>query len=330
MSSDPEAANPPSETDLEPADRTLVAGVLDREPRALAKTITLIESARDDHRRRAAKVLHALAPHAGASIRLGISGSPGAGKSTFIEALGLELLRRGRRVAVLAVDPSSPVSGGSILGDETRMERLSASADAFVRPSPSRGAAGGVADRTREAVTVCEAAGFDVVLVETVGSGQGETAVAGMVDLLVLIELPNAGDELQAIKRGIVEAADAVVVNKADLDPAAAERARRRFAGKPVAVVASAIKHQGIGEFWDELERLHRALGDSGGLAEKRRRQAVAWMWALIDLGLRDRFREHPAVRRELGPTTRAVAEGRESAAAAAIRLLDYVAADAD
>ena len=345
MSSDPDAppsdapASAPSQAPLDPADQALVDGVLARRPRALAKAITLIESTRPDHRRRAAGVLDALLPHTGDSIRLGISGAPGSGKSTFIEALGLELIRRGHRVAVLAVDPSSSISGGSILGDKTRMERLSVNPDAFIRPSPSRGSLGGVADQTREAMLICEAAGFDVILVETVGVGQSETTVAGMVDAFVLVQLPNAGDDLQAIKKGIVEVADVIVVNKADIDPDAAELARRQIAGaltllrrpsstwKPVVVALSAAKNQGIDKFWSEIERLRDALEAGGELEEKRRRQSVDWMWSLIDQGLRARFRENPDVRRELGPVSRSVAEGRTTAAVAAYRLLDFVEA---
>jgi len=322
---------------LDPADRWLVDGVIEGRRRPLAKAITLIESTRPDHRRRAAKVLDALLPQTGRSIRLGISGSPGAGKSTFIEALGLELIRRGHHVAVLAIDPSSTRSGGSILGDKTRMEKLSANPDAFIRPSPSGGALGGVADKTREALLICEAAGFDVVIIETVGVGQSETTVAGMVDLFVLIQLPNSGDDLQAIKKGIVEVADVIVVNKADIDPDAAQLARRQLAGaltllrssaprrKPVVLTTSAARNQDIDKFWDEIERLHRAMVDDGELDAKRRRQAVDWMWSLIDAGLRARFRENPKVRRDLDSFREAVAEGRLSPGAAAGRLLDYM-----
>ena len=197
--------------------------------RALAKTITLLESTRADHRARADALLDALLPVAVPSLRIGISGVPGVGKSTFIEALGLFLIERGHRVAVLAVDPSSSVSGGSILGDKTRMERLSMDQRAYIRPSPTSGALGGVAEKTREAMLVCEAAGHDVVIVETVGVGQSETAVANMTDLFVLLQLPNAGDDLQAIKKGVMELADLVVVNKADIDEAAATRARSQI-----------------------------------------------------------------------------------------------------
>jgi LAO/AO transport system kinase len=321
----------------EPADQALVEGVLARRPRALARAITLVESTRHDHQARAAAVLEALLPHTGRSLRLGISGAPGVGKSTFIEALGLYLIGRGRRVAVLAVDPSSSLSGGSILGDKTRMERLSREPGAFIRPSPSGGSLGGVAEKTREAMLVCEAAGFDVVLVETVGVGQSETAVAGMVDVFVLLQMPNAGDDLQAMKRGIVELADVVVVNKADLDPPAAERARHQFEGalamlrgtspswRPPALAVSATAGTGMEAFWAEIERYRDVTSAAGEFEAKRHQQAIAWMWALIDAGLRGRFREHPKVRHDLDPVSRAVAAGRTTPAAAAARLLTYL-----
>ena len=207
----------------------IVHGTGARQRRAMAKAITLLESTRADHRAQGDELLTALLPHTGRALRLGISGVPGVGKSTFIESLGLYLIGKGHRVAVLAVDPSSTVSGGSILGDKTRMERLSAEEAAYIRPSPSGGALGGVADKTREAMLVCEAAGYDVVLIETVGVGQSETAVHGMSDLFVLLQLPNAGDDLQAIKKGVMELADLVVVNKADLDHVAATRARAQI-----------------------------------------------------------------------------------------------------
>ena len=219
----------PARDRLDPADRKLVDGVLAHEPRALAKTITLLESSRRDHQARAGKLLEALLPHTGRSFRIGISGAPGAGKSTFIETLGLFLTAGGHRVAVLAVDPTSALSGGSILGDKTRMERLSRDPNAFIWPSPSGGMLGGVAHMTREAMLACEAAGYDVVIVETVGVGQSETAVAGMTDCFALLQLPNAGDDLQAIKRGVMELADVVAINKADLDPAAATRAQAQI-----------------------------------------------------------------------------------------------------
>jgi LAO/AO transport system kinase len=284
---------------LSAADRALVDGLLAGQRRALAKAITLVESTRSDHQQRAQHVLNALLPRTGGAIRLGISGVPGAGKSTFIEALGVWLIERGHRLAVLAVDPSSTVSGGSILGDKTRMELLSQREEAFIRPSPSAGSLGGVAEKTREAMLLCEAAGYDVIIVETVGVGQSETTVAGMVDLFCLLQLPNAGDELQAIKKGIVEIADVVVINKADLDPAATEVTRAQWRSalqllrpasprwSPPVIALSALRKEGIAEFWAQVEGFRAALTPAGELAAKRRQQAVAWMWQLIDAELR-------------------------------------------
>jgi LAO/AO transport system kinase len=321
----------------EPADQKLIDGVLARQPRALARTITLIESTRRDHQARAAGVLEALLPHTGGSIRVGITGAPGSGKSTFIEALGLYLIGRGHRLGVLAVDPSSSLSGGSILGDKTRMQRLAQEPGAFIRPSPSGGSLGGVAEKTREALLVCEAAGFDVILVETVGVGQSETTVAGMVDVFVLLQLPNAGDDLQAIKRGIVELADVVVINKADIDPKAAELARHQFAGalsllrsaspcwRPSVLTASAAVPAGIDAFWAEIERYREVMTAGGELSARRQRQAIDWMWTLIDGGLRGRFRQHPQVRHHLDSVSRAVAAGDITPAAAAQQLLGYL-----
>jgi LAO/AO transport system kinase len=322
---------------LAAADQTLVDGVLARQARALAKAITLVESTRRDHQARAEQVLAALLTHTGGAIRVGISGAPGAGKSTFIEALGLHLIERGHRVAVLAVDPSSTRSGGSILGDKTRMEKLSTRPEAFIRPSPSGGSLGGVAEKTREAMLVCEAAGFDVIIVETVGVGQSETTVAGMVDTFVLLQLPNAGDDLQAIKKGIVELADLVVINKADLDPKAAEFARHQFENalgllrapsarwRPVVLTLSAQTGAGVDAFWAEIERHRAVMQESGELAQKRRRQAVDWMWTLIDAELRNRFRHHAGVKQDLEKVSRAVTAGSMTPAAAAHRLLSHL-----
>ncbi len=319
---------------LDAADRALVEGVLAREPRALAKAITLIESSRRDHQVRAQNVLDTLAPHTGGAFRIGISGAPGSGKSTFIEALGLHLATLGQRVAVLAVDPSSAISGGSILGDKTRMERLAREPQAFIRPSPSGGILGGVAHRTREAMLVCEAAGHDAVLIETVGVGQSEIAVAGMTDLFVLLALPNAGDDLQAIKRGIIELVDIVVVNKADIDPKAAELARTQIANAlsmlhpptadwaPPALTLSALKSDGVDAFWREAERYRALCTASGAFQAKRRRQALDWLSALLEHELRSRFYQHPAVRRERAAIEEAVAAGSTTPAAAAARLL--------
>jgi LAO/AO transport system kinase len=315
-------------------DRDLVDGVLAGNRRALAKAITLIESTRADHQTRAQALLAALLPKSGAAIRLGISGVPGAGKSTFIEALGLTLIEQGMRVAVLAVDPSSSVSGGSILGDKTRMEGLAQNEAAFIRPSPSSGSLGGVAEKTREALLLCEAAGYDVVIVETMGVGQSETAVAGMTDTFVLLQLPNAGDDLQAIKKGIVELADIVVINKSDLDAAAADFAAAQMRSaltllrpasthwQPQVLTASAIKRFAIGDFWQAVASHRAALEAAGELAAKRQRQALDWMWALIDAGLRTRFRSHPGVVEALPQLQRAVEAGTVTPVAAAQRLL--------
>jgi LAO/AO transport system kinase len=315
-------------------DSQLVDGVIAGNRRALAKTITLIESRRVDHQARAGDVLGALLPRTGRSIRVGISGVPGVGKSTFIEALGMALIGRGHKVAVLAIDPSSSLTGGSILGDKTRMERLSLSPDAYIRPSPSSGSLGGVAARTREAMLVCEAAGFDVVIVETVGVGQSETAVAGMTDVFVLLQLPNAGDDLQAIKKGIVELADIVVYNKCDIDETAAERAMQQMRGAlhllraasagwtvPVLKV-SALQHAGLDEFWTAITNYRDAMQASGAWEARRSRQALDWMWALVDQGLRSRFERHAAVRAALPDVRAAVAAGTLPASAAALRLL--------
>ena len=322
------------QTPLAAEDQALVEGVLSGRLRALAKTITLIESQRDDHKRRAKAVLEALLPHSGGAMRLGISGVPGVGKSTFIEALGLHLIAQGMKVAVLAVDPSSSLTGGSILGDKTRMELLSQSTSAFIRPSPSAGSLGGVAEKTREAMLVCEAYGFDVIIVETVGVGQSETAVAGMTDMFCLLQLPNAGDDLQAIKKGIMEIADMIVVNKADIDARAAQLARAQMKSalhllRPASanwtvpvLTLSALHKDGVAEFWQQVEAYRTAMQASGEFEAKRRHQALAWMWEMIDSGLRARFRSHPEVKRQLPGLREAVEEGATTPSAAAWRLL--------
>ena len=327
---------PPDEA-LTPNEHALVAGVRAGERRALAKTITLIESTRRDHQARARHVLNSLLPYSGGAIRVGISGVPGAGKSTFIEALGVWLIERGHRLAVLAVDPSSSVSGGSILGDKTRMEMLCQREEAFIRPSPSAGSLGGVAEKTREAMLACEAAGFDVIIVETVGVGQSETTVAGMVDMFCLLQLPNAGDDLQAIKKGIVELADLVVINKADIDPQAAAVTRSQWKNalamlrpaspnwKPPVLLGSALKKQGVVEFWQAVEDCRKTLLATGEFEAKRRSQALSWMWQMIDAGLHAGFRHHAAVRERLPELSRAVEEGAVTPGEAAQALLDLL-----
>ncbi|MEK8048996.1 methylmalonyl Co-A mutase-associated GTPase MeaB [Ideonella sp. DXS22W] len=338
------------------ADQPLLDGVTGadtaRRRRAVAKTITLLESTRADHRARADALLNALLPFSGQahperSLRLGISGVPGVGKSTFIEALGLFLIERGHRVAVLAVDPSSSVSGGSILGDKTRMERLSMDERAYIRPSPSGGTLGGVAEKTREAMLVCEAAGHDVVIVETVGVGQSETAVAGMTDMFCLLQLPNAGDDLQAIKKGVMELADLVVINKADIDAAAATRARAQITSslrliasmgvhghpdhghqpvatwQPLVIQLSALKGSGLDEFWAAVTQFRTVQTANGRLAARRQAQDQAWMWERIDAGLKRQFKDHPAVQQALPALSDEVRQGRVAASVAARRLLD-------
>lgn len=311
--------------------------------RAMAKAITLLESTRPDHRLAADDLLTEILPLAGQSLRLGISGVPGVGKSTFIEALGLFLIARGHRVAVLAVDPSSSVSGGSILGDKTRMEQLSMHERAYIRPSPSSGTLGGVAEKTREAMLVCEAAGYDIVIVETVGVGQSETAVAGMTDMYVLLQLPNAGDDLQAIKKGVMELADLVAINKADLDVHAATRAQTQITSSlrllgfhgheeaqaqwhPRVMQLSALKSQGLDSFWSAVSEF-RDLGNANGrFADKRRQQATAWMWERIQAGLKQEFAADAAVQQALGPTMDQVLQGQLAASTAARRLLSLFA----
>ncbi len=341
-----------SEATLPEPDQALFEAVVGapgpRQRRAVAKAITLLESTRADHRLRADALLNALLPASGGSFRLGLSGVPGVGKSTFIEALGLYLIAQGHRVAVLAVDPSSSLSGGSILGDKTRMEQLSVHEQAYIRPSPASGTLGGVAEKTREAMLVCEAAGYDIVIVETVGVGQSEIAVAGMADMFVLMQLPNAGDDLQAIKKGVMELADLVVINKADLDEDAATRARAQISSslrliastgaqghaahhdpqaaevwQPQVLQLSALKGSGLPDFWSAVSRF-RALQTAGGrLAERRHAQDQAWMWALIETGLKRRFKTHPAVQAALPVISHEVHAGRVAASVAARRLLD-------
>jgi len=330
---------------LDPADQTLLDGVLhargEPQRRAVAKAVTLLESTRPDHRVRADALLDALLPHTGRSFRLGISGVPGVGKSTFIEALGLHLIGLQHRVAVLAVDPSSSVSGGSILGDKTRMERLSVERDAFIRPSPTGGTLGGVAAHTREAMLVLEAAGYDIVIVETVGVGQSETAVAGMTDCFALLQLPNAGDDLQAIKRGVMEMADIVAINKADLDAAAATRAQAQLTSSlrlmqralappqqsahwaPRVLTLSAITGAGLPAFWQAVSEFRALRQSSGRLAERRREQNEAWMWERIEALLHERFRAQPQVAAALPRLTDDVRAGRVAASVAARRLID-------
>ena len=301
----------------------------------MARAITRIESTRDEDREAGQAILEALIADSGRAIRVGITGPPGVGKSTFIEALGLRLVEEGKRVAVLAVDPSSPVTGGSILGDKTRMERLSVRPEAFIRPSPSGGSLGGVADRTREVMLLCEAAGYDVVLIETVGIGQSEVAVSSMVDFFLVLLLPAGGDELQGIKKGVVELADALVVNKADgATKEVAERTRADYAAaldvirggregwRPRALVASALEATGVDEVWETILEHHERMKASGEFERRRSEQSRAWLWKLLEEGVGRMFREQPGMREAIAREEEAVAAQKTTPAAAARTLL--------
>ncbi|MFF3766523.1 methylmalonyl Co-A mutase-associated GTPase MeaB [Streptomyces sp. NPDC001922] len=311
-------------------------GVLDGSRAYIARAVTLVESTRPDHREAAQRLLIELLPHTGRARRVGISGVPGVGKSTFIDALGTRLTGLGHRVAVLAVDPSSTRTGGSILGDKTRMERLSADPDAFVRPSPSAGTLGGVARATRETIVVMEAAGYDVVLVETVGVGQSETAVADMVDTFLLLSLARTGDQLQGIKKGVLELADVVAINKADgPHERDAKSAARELAGalrllqghdaewNPPVLTCSARESTGLDTVWEQVEQHRKVLDATGRLAAKRRDQQVDWTWSMVHDQLLARLREHPEVRRLAPELEQRVREGALTATLAAERLLD-------
>jgi LAO/AO transport system kinase len=312
-----------------------VEGVLAGNRRILAKTITLVESTRPEHQDLAMAVLDRLIPHTGKAVRLGITGVPGVGKSTFIEAFGMQRIAGGHRLAVLAVDPSSSRSGGSILADKTRMERLSTERNAFIRPSPSGGTLGGVTRKTRETMLVCEAAGFDLIIVETVGVGQSETAVASMVDFFLVLMIAGAGDELQGIKKGVLELADAVVINKAAGDNRQpAELARCQYENAlhllmpasacwrvPV-MTCSAKTGEGLEAVWEKVCEHRERMTASRELEAKRRNQALAWMWSLIEDGLRKRFQRNPEVGRLLPVIEREVAAGRLEATRGADRLL--------
>ncbi len=314
---------------------SLATPLLEGNRRALARAITLVESSRADHREQAQALLAEIMPKTGGAVRIGLSGAPGVGKSTFTEAMGLHLTGLGHKVAVLAVDPSSALTGGSILGDKTRMELLSRDKNAFIRPSPSGGTLGGVARRTREAMLLVEAAGYDVVIIETVGVGQSETAVAEMVDMFLLLQSPGGGDELQGIKRGIMEMADLIVVNKADgaLEKPA-KMAQAEYIGAlglmrpkspnwtPEVLLASALKNIGITEVWDAICTFEQRMVDSGELLGNRARQATSWMWSEIGEGLMDRFKADKAVADRLPGLEKQVADGQITPSAAAAELL--------
>ncbi len=304
--------------------------------RAMARAITCLESTLDEDHEKGQAVLEALIAESGEAIRVGITGPPGVGKSTLIEVLGLHLIEQGKRVAVLAVDPSSPVTGGSILGDKTRMERLAVRPEAFIRPSPSSGSLGGVADRTREVMLLCEAAGYDVVLIETVGIGQSEIAVSSMVDFFLVMLLPAGGDELQGIKKGVVELADALIVNKADgAMQSVAERTRADYGGalelirssreewQPRVMTVSALESRGISEIWKMVVEHHELMQSSGRFESRRRSQACAWLRKLLEEGIDRAFREQPGMQQAIERAEEAVAAQKTTPTAAARRLLE-------
>jgi len=315
-----------------------VAGVLRRDRLLLARTITLIESTLPAHQKLAKTIVNQLLPHTGKSVRLGITGVPGAGKSTYIESFGTMLTEMGHRIAVLAIDPSSSRSGGSILGDKTRMEKLAVNDRAFIRPSPSSGTLGGVGRKTRETMLVCEAAGYDVVIIETVGVGQSETTVASMVDFFLVLMIAGAGDELQGIKKGVLEVADAIVINKADGDNILrAELAQKQYQTalhmlmpsspnwSPPVLTCSSTEHKGINKIWQTILDHKTRLTDTGEMAEKRQAQALDWMSFLLDEGLRQWFYNNPHVINSLPELKRQVAAGLVSPTAAADNLLDHL-----
>jgi len=324
---------------MNPADpKILIKGVRQQDRRLLSKTITLIESSRPDHQQLARKIVDRLLPHTGKAIRLGITGVPGVGKSTFIESLGMSLVRGGHRAAVLAVDPSSSRSGGSVMADKTRMEKLAVEENAFIRPSPSGGTLGGVARKTRETMLVCEAAGFDVIIVETVGVGQSETTVASMVDFFLVLMLAGAGDELQGIKRGVLELADAIAINKADGDNIEkAKKAAKIYASalhmlqpaspnwQPPVLICSALEMTGIAEIWQTVLKFHKKFTNSGELEHKRQKQALDWLWSMVEDELKQRFYNNPDIKQRFDQITRAVARGETAPTLAADKLLFFL-----
>ena len=315
-----------------------VQGVVEGARLPLSRTITLVESTLPAHQEIARDVINSLLPRTGNAVRLGITGVPGAGKSTFIESFGTMLTQQGHKVAVLAIDPSSTRSGGSILGDKTRMEQLAVNPDAFIRPSPSGGSLGGVARKTRETMLICEAAGYDVIIVETVGVGQSETTVASMVDFFLVLQIAGAGDELQGIKKGVLEVADAIVVNKADGDNIPrAQLAKKQYETalhlvtpsspnwSPPVMTVSAKERTGLQEVWDTIIRHRDIMTASGELQQKRREQAMSWMWYLVNEGLELWFYQHPQVKDKLPDLQRRVEDGSVAPTRAADELLSML-----
>ncbi len=312
-----------------------IQGIIAKDRRMLSKAITRVESRLALHQALAQEIVDGILPYTGNAVRLGITGVPGVGKSTFIESFGTTLVEKGHRLAVLAVDPSSRRSGGSVMADKTRMEKLSTHPFAFIRPSPSGGSLGGVARKTRETMLICEAAGFDVILVETVGVGQSEISVASMVDFFLVLMLAGAGDEIQGIKKGVLEIADALAINKADQDNIEnAKRAQKEYetalgllapvspTWRPPVLTCSAKERTGLDEIWQVVLDHREKLAAAGELAEKRRRQALDWMWALVEEGLKDRLHSHPEIKAHLPVLIRNVQAGTLSPTAAASEIL--------
>jgi len=314
--------------------------ILAGDRRALAKAITLVESVRPQDRKASQDLLNELLPHTGNSIRIGITGVPGVGKSTFIESFGQTVIAEGKKVAVLAVDPSSPVAGGSILGDKTRMEHLSREANAFIRPSPAGKALGGVALKTRESMLLCEAAGYDVVVVETVGVGQSEHQVGSMVDFFLILLLPGGGDELQGIKKGILELADAILINKADGESEnLANKTRLHYQSalslltqsgfwSPEVRTCSALERSGITEAWAMITRFHREALSAGHLANMRSEQNLQWMWQLTDQLLRQQITDHPTLTTRLPAIEAEVSAATLTPLSAAQSIIDHLKAN--
>ena len=312
-----------------------IDGVFEGNRRVIAKTITLVESSLPAHQETAKTIIDTLLPYSGKAVRIGITGVPGVGKSAFIESFGMMLLKDEHRIAVLAVDPSSKKSGGSVMGDKTRMERLSVEESAFIRPSPSGGTLGGVARKTRETMIVCEAAGFDVMIVETVGVGQSETTVASMVDFFLVLMLSGAGDELQGIKKGVMELADAIAITKADGDNIEkAKRARKVYETalhlinpssanwSPPVVTCSALKLEGIENIWKIILNHKEKFKSTGEFEENRKNQSIEWMWSLVEEGLKDQFYKNPDVKKMLPKIKKKVERGKTAPTAAAYELL--------
>jgi len=315
-----------------------IDGVISRDRRMMSKTITLIESSLATHQKAARRIIDTFLLHTGKAVRLGITGVPGVGKSTFIESLGMSLIKDSHRVAVLAVDPSSIRSGGSVMADKTRMEKLASEENAFIRPSPSGGALGGVARKTRETMLICEAAGYDVIIVETVGVGQSESTVASMVDFFLVLMLAGAGDELQGIKKGILELADAIAITKADGDNVEkAKKAARVYENAlhflrlasptwvPPVLTCSSADNAGIREIWRTVLSHHQKLSETGELEQKRKQQALDWMWSLIEEGLKNRFNQNPEVKSRLRKISHAVEKGNTAPTVAAEELLFFL-----